>query len=145
MSRGGIGDVQVALWILAVVVAFAVNADSLQLARTLWTDDAVREAVVQQADRAAAQDNVEQVAEEVTDLQEVAFPLGWTLASGEPRSLPRDVESVLTKLLGLLVTAAALTFGAPFWFDLLRRVAQVRSAGARPSTEPGRGDEKAPA
>jgi hypothetical protein len=137
--------VQVALWMLALVVAFAVNADSVQLARTLWTDDAVREAVVQQADRAAAGTEVGDVAQEVTDLDELAIPLGWTLDAGEARSVPRDLGSALAKLVGLVVTAAALTFGAPFWFDVLRKVAQVRSAGARPSTDPGRGDEKAPA
>ncbi|MDQ4018564.1 MAG: hypothetical protein M3188_01865 [Actinomycetota bacterium] len=137
--------VQVALWVLALVVAFAVNADSVQLARTLWTDDAVREAVVQQADRAAAGTEVGDVAQEVTDLDELAIPLGWTLDAGEARSVPRDLGGALAKLVGLVVTAAALTFGAPFWFDALRKVAQVRSAGARPSPDPGRGDEKAPA
>jgi hypothetical protein len=137
--------VQVALWVLALVVAFAVNADSVQFARTLWTDDAVREAVVQQADRAAAGTEVGDVAQEVTDLDELAIPLGWTLDAGEARSVPRDLGDALAKLVGLVVTAAALTFGAPFWFDALRKVAQVRSAGARPSPDPGRGDEKAPA
>jgi hypothetical protein len=36
------------------------------------------------------------------------------------------------KSIGLLMTAAALTLGAPFWFDLLGKVARVRSAGVRP-------------
>jgi len=137
--------VQVALWVLALLVAFAVNADSVQLARTLWTDDAVREAVVQQADRAAAGTEVGEVAQEVTDLDELAIPLGWTLDAGQTRSVPRDLGGALAKLVGVVVTAAALTFGAPFWFDALRKVAQIRSAGARPSRDPGRGDENAPA
>ncbi|MGH3115158.1 MAG: hypothetical protein ACRDOP_16980, partial [Gaiellaceae bacterium] len=34
--------------------------------------------------------------------------------------------------LGLLLTAAALTLGAPFWFDMLSKVARIRSAGAPP-------------
>lgn len=36
---------------------------------------------------------------------------------------------LLSKLTGLLLTAAALTLGAPFWFDLLKKVASVRSVG----------------
>ena len=37
---------------------------------------------------------------------------------------------------GLLITAVALTLGAPFWFDLLKKVANVRSAGKAPSERP---------
>lgn len=36
------------------------------------------------------------------------------------------VHQLLLKLLGLLLTAAAISLGAPFWFDLLRKVIQVR-------------------
>ena len=37
------------------------------------------------------------------------------------------------KLLGLFLTAAALSFGAGFWFDNLRRVVNLRDAGPPPS------------
>jgi len=40
----------------------------------------------------------------------------------------------LLKLLGWLITAAALTFGAPFWFDVLGKLARVRNAGGVAST-----------
>ena len=123
--------VQVVLWLLALLIAVTLNADSIRLASTLWNDDAVREAVVAQADRAAGQD-VEELADEVGSIKELEIPLGWTFADGDPREVPHDVGSILSKFLGLLITAVALTFGAPFWFDLLRRVAQVRSSGVRP-------------
>ena len=38
----------------------------------------------------------------------------------------------LIKLLGLLLSAAALSMGAPFWFDLLQKIAAVRSVGLNP-------------
>ena len=123
--------VQVVLWALAILVAGLLNADSVRLASTLWNDDAVREAVVAQADRAAGQD-VESLADEVGNIEELEIPFGWTLEEGDPRDVPRDLGGFLSKLLGLLITAVALTFGAPFWFDVLRKVAQVRSAGVRP-------------
>lgn len=40
---------------------------------------------------------------------------------------------LLTKLLGFILTALAISMGAPFWFDLLRKVANIRSAGNKPS------------
>jgi hypothetical protein len=123
--------VQVVLWALAIVVALTLNADSVRLASTLWNDDAVRQAVVAQADRAAG-GSVEELADRVGNVDELEIPLGWTLDAGDPRDVPRDLGDVLSKLLGLLVTAVAITFGAPFWFDVLRKVAQVRSAGVRP-------------
>lgn len=40
------------------------------------------------------------------------------------------------KLLGLLLTAIALTLGAPFWFDVLNKVISIRSAGRSPMEKP---------
>ncbi len=121
--------VQVVLWALALVLALTVNADTFRIAETLWSDDAVRQAVVGQADRAAAQDSLDAVANDVDQVSELSIPLGWSLDEDDPRDVPRDVGEVIMKLLGIFVTAAALTFGAPFWFDLLKKVAQIRSAG----------------
>lgn len=42
---------------------------------------------------------------------------------------------ILTKLLGWLVTALAISLGAPFWFDILKKVVNLRSAGKRPEGE----------
>jgi hypothetical protein len=46
---------------------------------------------------------------------------------------------VLGKILGLLVTGFALSLGAPFWFDLLGKVSNLRGAGPAAPTA----DEKA--
>lgn len=36
------------------------------------------------------------------------------------------------KLLGYFLTAIAISFGAPFWFDLLSKVVSIRGAGTKP-------------
>jgi hypothetical protein len=41
-----------------------------------------------------------------------------------------------SKLLGLFLTAIAISLGAPFWFDLLNKVISVRSAGRAPHEKP---------
>jgi hypothetical protein len=72
------------------------------------------------------------------------LPLGWSveqwLEQGEtssakpaaPRSQRLIVGSALLKVAGLFVTALALSLGAPFWFDVLSKVVNIRGAGVRP-------------
>ncbi|MEO8357450.1 MAG: hypothetical protein ABI621_16210 [Chloroflexota bacterium] len=43
-----------------------------------------------------------------------------------------DQNNLATKLLGIFITALAARQGAPFWFDILKRVVNVRSTGANP-------------
>ena len=63
--------------------------------------------------------------------------------------------ALLSKLIGLSLTAVAITFGAPFWFDTLSKLARLRTSGAPPPAsdavrrgegeETRRGDRAAPA
>jgi hypothetical protein len=50
------------------------------------------------------------------------------------------------KVVGLLLTAAALTLGAPFWFDLLNKFVNVRATGQPPPKhgEPSRATQPPP-
>jgi hypothetical protein len=43
------------------------------------------------------------------------------------------------KVIGWLITALALTLGAPFWFDLLNRFVDLRGAGGKPLPAQGQG------
>ncbi len=43
-----------------------------------------------------------------------------------------SVYDAVSKLLGFLLTAIAVSLGAPFWFDLLRKLVNVRSSGNKP-------------
>ena len=51
-----------------------------------------------------------------------------------------SIDKIL-QILGWLLTAAALSLGAPFWFDLLNKFVNIRGAG----TKPARDDQKATA
>ncbi len=46
--------------------------------------------------------------------------------------------------LGWLITALALTLGAPFWFDLLSKFISLRAAGTKPDAEPDKADKSVP-
>ncbi len=52
----------------------------------------------------------------------LADPLKWTSAG-----------HVGNKLLGLLITICAISLGAPFWFDVLSKVVNIRAAGPKPA------------
>lgn len=41
--------------------------------------------------------------------------------------------SLLVYLLGIIITAISLSFGAPFWFDVLLKFVNIRRAGAKPA------------
>ena len=57
------------------------------------------------------------------DIALETLPLGWD-------GMPDDFVGWFKTVLGWLITIAAVSLGAPFWFDLLGKVANLRGAGA---------------
>jgi hypothetical protein len=63
--------------------------------------------------------------------ESLPLPLGWT--SPAWHAIWQSAGSCALTLFGLLLTVIAVSFGAPFWFDLLRKVIPSLSlAGPRP-------------
>jgi hypothetical protein len=48
----------------------------------------------------------------------------------------KDYQGWLLKFLGLVITGLAAAQGSPFWFDVLKKVINVRTAGVNPSEVP---------
>jgi hypothetical protein len=122
---------QLLTWALAAILVLSLNVDTIRIAQHLWTDNTVRAAVVARAEQAAETGGVDEVAERVDALDEIAIPIGWG-SEERPTDAPDWLLTAFAKLLGLLLTAGALTLGAPFWFDMLSKIARIRSAGAPP-------------
>lgn len=62
------------------------------------------------------------------------------LASGlciAPPQLNNQTNLAL-KLIGILITALAARQGAPFWFDILKRIVNLRGTGANPAEKEGK-------
>jgi hypothetical protein len=138
---------QVIVFVIAVAFTSAVNADTIQIAKTLANDAALREALVAQAQEfaknppqasqgaggqsqgasatGAAQSPAEIIKENAATLQNLGLKLGWQDAS------QARIDWV-NKIFGLLLTALAVSMGAPFWFDTLNRIIAVRSTGKPP-------------
>jgi hypothetical protein len=59
-------------------------------------------------------------------LTKLNLPIGWTQ---RPATLP---------IVGWLLTIIAVSLGAPFWFDVLLRISNLRAAGPKPPRSSGR-------
>ena len=134
------------IWVLvfAVVLVGATNADSYAIGQRLWKDQAVRSALVAEADNLSAgencpggQDNdgeanessLDRVAACVDKVKELGLPFGW---AEENRA--HSTSQWLGKFGGWLITVFALMLGAPFWFDTLGKLARLRTTGKREGT-----------
>lgn len=109
---------QLIAFIVGAVVTVACNADTFQIINTLYRDAAIRGAVVSTASTYVASGGV--------NLVEITFPIGWSM------QLPNNFIGWLTKLIGWFLTASALSLGAPFWFDILNKIVNLRLTGKKP-------------
>jgi len=144
-------------FLVGVGVAVALNADTVHVVVTLWTNPILRSQAVDAAatvvqnkgqipsdarcaeikdktaaktDSAAAQN--ESLSQQVQDLcnlrsEATILPIGWQEA------MPASRLGWFYKLIGLWLTATALSLGAPFWFDVLSRFMNLRGSGDKPA------------
>ena len=128
--------------VVGVLLAVALNADTIAVANSLWDDGTLRAQLVQMANSTVADDKklnvptnqvqkLQGLKAEESDLR--PFPIGWTQSS-----LPfsdnkwKDAWIAIVKIVGLLITGLALSLGAPFWFDLLKGFINLRTSGVKP-------------
>ncbi len=162
---------------IGLLLTILLNADSLQMARALWDDPALRETAVAIAQQAVASgqfaptpmpgeatpepgaqraavttsqaitEAAQQAANSLNQLTSLNLPIGWEhtplevscvpqadqptpVECGSMRNLwllnpsnnPDWLGLVVRKLIGMVVTIIAIGQGAPFWFDLIRRL-----------------------
>lgn len=137
---------------LSIVVALAMNVDTLQLVNQLATDPKVREALAEQGGQLARQPDlaaaaaslpaasppaaasqpaigaaVETLQQRSASLNASGLKLGWT--QRDWATTWQSPLSVFEKLVGLLLSAFAVSMGAPFWFDLLKNLVSIRAVG----------------
>jgi hypothetical protein len=135
---------QVIILCLALPICFCLNVDTLAIASSLYTDPSLREAVVANAEAYvanAASENATAASTNATlettynkvhdELTGLNLPIGWTTDTTDPRH-PATFWGWLLKIGGILITAFAVSMGAPFWFDLLNKLVNLRAAGNKP-------------
>ena len=128
-------------------LCLALNADTLVMTKELWSDQALRSTVVAHATHRVEHPQTLSTSADVpadsltfTQLQTVAaevraaqsLPLGWGREPQGFKSTLQHWPAGLLKLLGILVSSFAILMGAPFWFDLLNNVMNLRLTGRPP-------------
>jgi hypothetical protein len=139
---------------VGIVIVFALNADSIKVGVALWSDSSLRAQIVQTANdfqknnkpaTPAPADNAT-----VTGESTVAFakklenldstvrplPIGWKASDLVSPWSSAGISFWLLKIIGLAITALAMTLGAPFWFDTLSKFMNVRGSGQKPDPTP---------
>ena len=80
-------------------------------------------------DRGQSAKNAGALIEQINALH---LPIGWKLPDGQWVFAGFDVMDWFIKIMGILITTLAASLGAPFWFQLLNKVVDLRMAGKRP-------------
>jgi hypothetical protein len=134
---------------LGLGVVILVNADTITIGNSLSVDASMRNSLVAAAQEYARanpsssprpspnggemfeackrdENSPEcRVERNLAHIGQLGLPVGWAI--DDTRTVPRSVGGWVTKVFGWLVTAAAISLGAPFWFDLLNKIMVVRS------------------
>ena len=149
-------------FLVAAVITISLNADSIALAKYLYSNpeartkiamagmDATKDTVMinkvtalrmpadsSTASVASLNELKKEISGKITEINKAkqgladVMPLTWK--AGE---LKKDGEYsarlIFAKITGLLATILAIMMGAPFWFDLLNKISNMRGSGAKP-------------
>jgi hypothetical protein len=131
--------------VIAAVLTIGMNASTIHIAQDLWTNSTLREALAAQAVEIAKQNDLQSF-NEISDQTLEKFPIGWNtsaltcdgvlscIGAGLSAVTDASLSEILKHLLGWFLTIAAISLGAPFWFDLLGKVANLKGSGGKPGS-----------
>ncbi|MBD0266988.1 MAG: hypothetical protein ICV77_01715 [Cyanobacteria bacterium Co-bin8] len=131
--------------LIGLSIAISLNADTFNIATRLATDPAIRNTITQAATQAAmtvdstATGNLQQELKSLQiavdgSLNQLPFPIGYGQVVREQQRLAQadwPIPLIPRRFLGWIVSALAISMGATFWFDLLKRVVNVRATGGK--------------
>jgi hypothetical protein len=136
---------------IGLAIAIFINIDTISIAQKLWQEPTARAVIVAQAQNTAQGDTPADTISFAT-ARSLNFPAGWTTTSLDTKScrlidvidyhfvirsageclsvtsLPalNNGWGIFVKLFGYLLSAAAAAQGAPFWFDILRKLVGIK-------------------
>lgn len=144
---------QIIAVVIAVFVAIGLNVSALKVADHLASEPTIRAAVVAKAEAASREPSsgaeagagggstagkgaqpteLEKAGEDmetaVSNLSSLRLPIFWAKGNG----LGGSATDVGLTIVGWLITIIAISLGAPFWFDALNKLANLRLAGKKP-------------
>ena len=130
-------QLQIISFAVAILLAVSLNVDTIAVGQSLWQNPVLRAKIADQAAVAVEACRGKENPEDCSFLKETEkaretlekFPIGWAKSAAES---PANKPCFLIKIIGWLITALAVSLGAPFWFDVLDKLNSIRSAGIKP-------------
>lgn len=142
---------------VGIAIVVVLNADAINVGAALWTDQSLRAQIVETARTVAENEKANagnaggDYANRLKKLDQNIrpLPIGWSASEikSELSSWPALIAKfgfwpvlfhglwwTLVKIVGLGITVFAISLGAPFWFDMLSKLMNVRGAGNKPET-----------
>jgi hypothetical protein len=141
------------LFFIGLALAGVLNADTIQIYKSLSANAALRDEFVQKAalftaDRSGvpagpdttkdfntAKEGFQEIRQTYVEMVQSPLGLGW----GASGAVPADFWAWLVKLMGWVLTGVAVTMGAPFWYDMLKKLLAIKSNA--PSSPPPPADD----
>ncbi|CAC9975371.1 hypothetical protein [Flavobacterium panici] len=145
------------LLIISFLVCLALNVDSITLIKKLNTDDKYRKDLVLIAEKKVLENkinaqkidledivkNIDSIKSIINEIEDDALPIGYHFDAKKSKETKetektKEVKETRTEiflwwLLGIIISAFALSFGAPFWFEVMVKAINIRRAGIKPS------------
>jgi hypothetical protein len=110
---------------LSILITFLFGTDTIQLARSLWNSAELRAIAAAQATMVVQTQGTEADLQQlVNELKAYSIQLGWWQTQSFPQNgkISTWIGFILLKVVGLGLTAVAVSQGSSFWYDLLKRL-----------------------
>jgi hypothetical protein len=108
---------------IALFLTIFLNVDAVKIAHTLWDQPMLVKSIGPPSTALTPEAAFEQ-------FQAVELPFGWDKSAWTYFMTTPNWAYVI---IGWLITAVATLFGAPFWFDALQKIVQLRGTGDKES------------
>ena len=157
------------LMVLSAVVVIAFYVDFFHLAKEFWSNDDLRnrmvESAVETVDKMQRPEDgtelknlegeeiktPEELKADIKERYEAAkevhdsivaqnLPVGYGVAAERWRWDPdngvfKNIGAYILNIIGLIISVLAISRGAPFWFDTLNKLVNLRNSGAKPKAD----------
>lgn len=117
--------------IIGLLLAYYFNIDTIHITRQLWVQPTMRQAIVAQAGNLTPGDEAG-LNNTIAKINNLPVPIGWSADT-----IPPDPNARFLRYFGWLLTGLAAAQGAPFWFDVLKKLSGLRSQVSQPSEPVG--------
>lgn len=129
---------------IGFVVAVATNSDTLFIVNSLSQNSLLRDTISNYAETELQRNpDITAVKQDVRDqLNDVALPIGWDaelrsrqVPVAQPLTVPNTAVTLpnpihqLKRVFGWLISGVAISMGAAFWYDLLKKIISVKNTG----------------